>query len=253
MKRFGSELGFSPRVAMVLALAGWLGVASASRASTIGPSGSVTVDGQSYSLRVDPGANGTSVIHPQTINDPTGGWSMIVSATMDPDPSITYFVSVTNYAATATNFSLSFFTPIVQTPNPTLVSADLSGTLADAGNDGAAVKPIDGSDAIQDSFLNFSTPMGVSLGTAKETPGIYGPFAVAPKSGPAGGPWSYLTVTVNFSLTGGRDTLNLLGEARIVPDTTPAVVPEPSTLRLLGLGAMLVVARSSTLRRRRVA
>ena len=125
-----------------------------------------------------------------------------ISGVLDPDPSIGYGITVTDFGAPSV-FAFFFSTPIVVGASPTVVSSSISGGLTDFTGNGVTITPT----AAFLQLANVSLPvtsMGVDIGPAVSGgPGLpgalygYGPFAVGPLPGPAG-PWSTLSVTVGF-------------------------------------------------------
>src|SRR5262249_21353094 len=127
------------------------------------------------------------------------------------------------------------------------VDAAISGGLTDFGGDGVSITPI--SSKIQTSVLLFpSTPMGVDVGDAASHVGTgvpatytYGVFADGPKPGPAGGPWTGLSASTVFTLSGGSDVAALTGFAHL----RDAAIPEggPGLLGIAAIAGLALVAR----------
>lgn len=159
-----------------------------------------------------------------------------ISGVLDPDPSIGYGITVTDFGAPSV-FAFVFSTPIILGASPTVVSSSISGGLTDFTGNGVTITPTAAFLQIADVSLPV-TNMGVDIGPAVSGgPGIpgalygYGPFALGPLPGPAG-PWGTLSVSVGFSLSGGADIASLTGFASIVE------VPEPSSVCMLAMGAL---------------
>jgi hypothetical protein len=194
------------------------------------PYASVIVDGTTYDLAVREvsKAQGGSVFVVESLTQEVAGeYSFTIGRGMlDPDPSISYSVAVTDFGAPST-FGFLFYTPIVPTGSPNLVSGSLIGTLTDGpSGDGVfitATGPKIQTSAVYDaSFTSFLMGVDVDIGES-----------VGPLAGPGPGPWTGLSVEAGFSLGGGGDIALLLGTASIVEGAVS--VPEPGTLALLGL------------------
>lgn len=184
----------------------------------------------------------------------------MISGVLDPDPSISWAIAVTDFGAPST-FSFVFTTPIVPTGNPSTVTGSVSGGLTDSTGNGISITPAavlgdpDG-DSIAELQVNevgvggppVFTNMGVDVGGAVSfgpgVPGanyIYGPFSTGPFAGPPG-IWTSLQSRVSFTMSGGGDIAALTGYA--------SIVPEPSAIALVTIGAMSVLGRIALRRRK---
>lgn len=161
---------------------------------------------------------------------------------LDPDPIITYGLAVTDFGAPS-SFSFLFITPIVPTGPGTVVAASVAGSLTDGGTDGVTITPT--GTFLQSSTLGLpTTSMGLDIGATESGiaggSDVYGPYAVGPIAGPAGGPWTLLGVGVSFGLTGGGDVATLSGRASVetasVPETLPAWVAFATLCSILIVG-----------------
>jgi hypothetical protein len=183
-------------------------------------------------------------------------WQCTIAGVLNPDPSISYTISVSDFLSPS-SFSFTHTTPITPIGPTNTVRASVVGGLTDAVGNGVSITPTladsdgDGSPEIQvASVLAPSTNMGVDVGlvaTHAGTGGLashpYGSYDAGPIAGPGPGPWTTLTTTTAFSLSGGGDTVALTGFAEIVP--------EPSTVALAGVGAMLLLGYAARRRKAR--
>lgn len=219
--------------------------------ATADPVATLTVDGVTYDIPIsrldekrfqfgepsDDGRKGWNIEVPDV-------FSVFLTGVLDPDPSIAYALTVTDFGA-STTFSFQFGTPIVPTGSPNVVAASLSGTLTDTTGNGVALTPV--GSTVQTAAVNTSTNLGVDLGTAASHSGTtqpplsyaYGPFGAGPIAGPGPGPWTSLFVHTVFTLSGDGDLASLAGSASINELSQP--VPEPGLMALMavGLGVML--------------
>lgn len=187
------------------------------------------------------------------------GFRAVVTGVLDPDPSIAYGITVTDFGAPST-FTFTFTTPIV--PTAGVVTGSVSGGLTDVTGNGVSITPSvalgdpDG-DTIAELQVNevgvggppVFTNMGVDVGGAMSfgpgVPGanhVYGPFTTGPIAGPAG-VWTSLQSRVEFTLSGGGDIASLTGFA--------SIVPEPSTMALSAIAAMTILGRIALRRRKK--
>jgi hypothetical protein len=210
--------------------------------ATTRPVVEVQIDGQSFPVPVTSldgktyviGADGSGAIIE------SAAALVILTGTLDPDPSINYGLSVTDFGAPS-NFVLLFSTPIVPTGVPNDVFSSLVGGLTDStGTDGVSLVPF-GGPLVQVASLGLpATNMGVDIGSAVSDPAtgfpsstsVYGPFSAGPIPGPGPGPWTTLTVTTSFTFSGNGDIAALTGSATIIPIPSPALA-SPAALFLL--------------------
>ncbi len=218
--------------------------ASKALAVAIQATGAMSVDGNEWSVPIDYNSElglygfGTwnSSIDNFTGYEWTGedGTHVTISGVLDPDPTISYTIGVTDFGAPSI-FGFFFSTPIIVGASPTQVDASVSGGLTDFSGNGVTMTPTA-------AFLQISdvgaptTNMGVDIGGivsgGPAAPTTYPfSFSAGPQPGPAG-PWTTLSVTVGFSLTGGQDSVGMTGIAQIVP------VPEPSSVFMLASGVL---------------
>lgn len=178
----------------------------------------------------------------------TDEYSVMISGIMNPDPSIAYGIAVVDFGAPST-FGFFFFTPIVPTGAPNVVTASIVGGLTDFTGDGVSITPFAQPTLQVAEVFAPATNMGVDVGPAfaagPAAPGSfygYGPFAAGPIAGPGPGPWTGLATTTAFTLSGGGDVAALTGFASI------ELIPEPSTIALAALACLGI---AGMLRRRK--
>jgi hypothetical protein len=189
------------------------------------------------------------IIDNVTIGSEALGFTAMISGQGDPDPSVLYGLGITDFGAPS-SFSFTFSSPIVATGPPTISRAQISGGVNDVGGGGVSITPtladMDGDGIAEVQTASVGAPltnMGVDVGLAQAHVGPIGahyeyqsapatPYAFGPIGGPAGGPWTLLSVTAAFSLTGGGDSAALTGFAAVA-------VPEPSTWLLMLGGGLL--------------
>ncbi len=214
-------------------------------AATVGPPAwlDVSAGGQSHRWEVREGKNehGMPIWVIDQSSWKTDEFEITVSAELDPDPFIAYGIAVVDFGAPSA-FGFSFGTPIVSVGTPNVVSGSLVGGLTDATGDGIALTPTLASGFVQEASVSApSTSMGVDVGAALAAgpgaPGAfyaYGPYATGSIAGPGPGPWTFLTVTTGFSLSGGGDVAALTGFASIDPVAVPTPSAMAGGLALLG-------------------
>jgi hypothetical protein len=168
-------------------------------------------------------------------------------AIYDSDPFISFSISAVDLGAPSV-FFFGFGTPLSPAvPSPTLVKSSFSGTLTDAQGDGGFVtpsgQPVLMAGTLDPGGVNMGVDLGAGLALGAGSPGQVantgvlfdpGPTAASYAPGPAGGPWSFMNMTVQFSLSGSLDAFSATGFAEILP------VPEPSTYALLLAGLALL-------------
>jgi hypothetical protein len=213
-------------------------VALAVTQSLFGGTLTVSIDNQTYDVPLTRNADGTWSADNTYIGNGEG--SVTLNADLDPDPSIAYGIAVVDFGAPSV-FGFVFGTPIVPTGAPNFVTASIVGGLTDFTGDGVAITPVlpdsDGDTVpeLQVAEVGFpTTNMGVDVGPGASFPAAtagalypYGPFSSGVLLGPGPGPWTFLSVSTSFMLSGGGDVAALTGFASI------ELVPEPHALCLL--------------------
>jgi hypothetical protein len=171
----------------------------------------------------------------------------------DIDPQLTFGLVAFNFSGGLLPFTFTFTGPAIVPAGPTIVRSSLAGALTDATGNGVAIAPIVGTNIMINNVTAPLTNMGVDLGPAASHPPAvpttytYGAFNAGFIPGPPG-PWTGLSTTVQFTLTGSGDFAVLGGLSEI-----QAVVPEPSTVVLGAIGLIVVVGRYGLRRRRSAA
>ncbi len=208
------------------------------------PSATLSVDGQDFviPLAFDPGSGhwGAGTFDPNTnqfsgVDLSNSEFSASISGELDPDPQISYGISVQDLGAPSA-FGFFFSTPIAFPPTANSVNASIAGALNDVNGNGVSITPTLGPN-IQIADLSLPlTNMGVDVGPANAhgaaSPGAfytYGSYTAGPQAGPVGA-WMNMSLTLGFSLSGGGDIAVLTGLAQIVP--------EPSSIMLLSFGSL---------------
>lgn len=223
----------------------------------VAPTGIVRADNDSYPVEFE--FDEESGLWGFNFFQDTPGYRISFTGRVDPDPSISYGLAVTDFGAPS-SFGFSISSPIASTTAPTEVIASIDGGLNDVTGNGISLTPTL-PDADGDSIAELQTGsagpppqnMGVDVGAAVSYPAgppgamyVYGPYSEPIQPGPALGPYTTLAVDIGFTLSGGGDIAALTGHAEIAEDG--GIVPEPSTWALClcgvaALGAMKIRRR----------
>lgn len=199
---------------------------AATEAAVILPTASLQVGAQTFQLTpiADPTKAGRFFID-EFFSDPL--FEVVVTATIDADPSILFGLTVTNFGTAPLAVGLSStvaFAPLLSAS----ARSGITGTLNDTGLDGLTLAPSQGGRVLISS--DGGTSFGVNVGNALSFlggPTPYGPFTSGASLIPG---VSSLTIDVGFTLTGGGDVADLTGG-------TIVAVPEPTILSFMAFGA----------------
>jgi hypothetical protein len=162
---------------------------------------------------------------------------------LNPDPSVAWGFTVTNFLPFTTNFSFTFSTPLVPAVgSPNVVTSQISGGITDATGNGVALGALNASGFVQNPAVNpGAVPTGANSGTSFTAGNAAGPITYAyalfdsgTMTGPGPGPFTQLQTTVSFSLSGNGDKVSLTGNATI----NPVPLPAAGWLLLAGLTAL---------------
>jgi hypothetical protein len=180
------------------------------------------------------------------------GTATIFGAGGKADPFINYAIGFVDFGASST-FGFSISIPIVGITGANLVDASFIASVIDATGDGVSASPSllgdpdgDGTEEFQINELGLAfTNAGVDVGHAfadagPNTPGA--PIAVpadveGPIAGPAG-PWGFMKSSLGVTLSGSADSIAVNGFFQVTDNTTTQVIPEPSTILLVGAGIL---------------
>ena len=178
---------------------------------------------------------------PATDSCPNGGDPLArldtLSVRADTDPFISFSIGVTDIGAPSV-FGFVFGTPVGPVPAPGSVSNTITVVLTDGSpTSGTSITPlppgvpVDSDGVTELSVLTLGFPLasaGVDVGTGAGT------ASDGPKAGPwVSGDYTWLQLNLTFGLPGGDDHADITGTGTL---DAARVVPEPTTLALLGLG-----------------
>lgn len=167
------------------------------------------------------------------------GYQMAVHFVIEPDPTITGNVALTNLGAATQNYTFNFNLPVGVPFNPSVLNGSV-GVTATADATAATVATV-APDALYTALINGSSvhtlmnnPSSVSANAfdsavATDRFGIPAPIA-------GGAVNTSIGISLHFSVTPGD-------QAGITSQFTANPVPEPSSLMVLALGSLALVRR----------
>ncbi len=171
----------------------------------------------------------------------TGSYNMQYDLLLDPDPSVSGSIALTNVANATQTFTLNVSQPIASVPAGSQDFGSSAISLADANGSGSPSLSAPTGSAIYTAFINSSVtqktlfqliPIAIGSGT--------GGVAVDSQSFTAG------TTTVPATIMGIQHSFTLTAGDSATMNSTFTIVPEPCTLALAAIGGLgLVVARRS--------
>jgi len=235
----------SKYIALVLIL---LGVAQFARAAIIAP------DAPAFTMMMQVGASAPYSLDGATVTpvqdgdkwkyqiDGTynqHGYAMNVHFVIEPDPTITGNVAITNVTASTQNYSFTFNLPVGVPFNPsqlngsvgvTATSDATAGTVASVAPDAVYTALVDGSSV----HTLMNNPFSLSAAAfdsnvATDRFGIPAPIA-------GGAVNASIGISLHFSVTPGD-------QAGITSQFTANPVPEPSSFAVLALGGLALIRR----------
>ena len=236
----------SKYIALVLILLGMARFASAAIIAPDAPPFSMMMQvgaGAPYSLNgatITPVQDGDKWKYQIDASYNQHGYAMNVHFVIEPDPTITGNVSLTNLTTTTQNYSFSFILPVVTPFNPsqlngsvgvTMTSDSTAGTVATVAPDALYTALIDlvPVHTLMNNPFSLSAPAFDSA-VATEKFGIPSPIA-------GGAVNSSIGITLKFSLTPG-DQAGITSQFTANP-----TVPEPASLLGLALGGLVLARR----------
>ena len=175
-----------------------------------------------------------------TVNQ-AGSYNLQFDLLLDPDPSISGSVALTNAAGSTQTFTLNVSQSIASTPAGSAIFGSSSISIGDANFDSASTVGAPTGSAIYTAFINsnvsqktlFAAPYtlsknGVPGGTAVDSQTYPPPIATTTAAATTMG------IQHSFTLTAG--------DSATMNSTFTITVPEPCTLVLAGLGALGLAA-----------
>lgn len=152
------------------------------------------------------------------------------------DPWLNLFFDFTNLSSNPTWVSVAVLMPTVPTGPPTSAGGSVESTLTDGGRDGVELSN-NGNNPVYNATVNGAdfrslsdAPFSFTSSFAPLTFGLPGLTEPGP-----GGAVNSMGLVLSYRLTGGGDRAQTLATFQIEP-LNRAIVPEPATLSLLGIG-----------------
>jgi hypothetical protein len=170
-----------------------------------------------------------------------GSYTMQWDLLLDPDPSVSGSIALTNAASSTQTFTLNVSQSIASVPTGSATFGSSAISVSDANNSGGATVGAPTGSAIYTAFINSNvTQKLLFVDPYSKAATTLGGVAVDSQSftgGTTSAPATIMGIQHSFTLTAGDSaTMN----------STFTIVPEPCTLALAAIGGLgLVVVRRS--------
>jgi hypothetical protein len=217
--------------------------ASSASAATIYSLSLSRTDGATWSVnQQDPGTGGPTYSNTYDVHN--GTWDFQWGVTGDPDPVVSSNLTVVNNTATTQTYISVVTLPISPAiPGGTLMGGSVGATVTDANGGGALLSTVNAAGeafytalidgvAVQTLYPNPSSVSVVSPFTTNTLPGLAFGTPIPSQPGPAA--LTSIAIQLKFTLSPG-DSVGFTSVFN--------VVPEPTSMGLLGLAAVGLLGR----------